>query len=116
MAGPERSANAQQPSPPLSAAEVCAVAELARLRLTDEQVESFRAPLGTVLGYMDRLRALDLNDVEPMSHPNDTVNRLDSDEPRPQHAISNAALMAMAPDKAEPFVQVPKVLGDGGGA
>lgn len=103
-------------SPVLSAADVRAVADLARLQLSDEQVEVFRAPLGAVLGYMDRLSALDLRGVEPMSHPNDSVNRLDIDEVRTQAVLPNAALMAMAPAKIEPFVQVPRVLDDGGGA
>jgi aspartyl-tRNA(Asn)/glutamyl-tRNA(Gln) amidotransferase subunit C len=62
-----------------------------------------------ILGYMDRLRTLDLNGVEPMSHPHDTVNRLDPDEPVPGAALPTEALMRIAPDTHEPFVRVPGV-------
>lgn len=93
----------------LTAAEVHTVADLARLALTPEQVEAYRAPMASVLGYMDRLRTLDLTGVEPMSHPNDSVNRLDADEPNPSETLPTDVLMRMSPDTAEPFVRVPGV-------
>ena len=103
----------------LSAAEVRKVARLARLELTDEQIERYRAQLGAVLGYFERLRELDLEGVEPMSHvigageEEEAMNRLDLDEARA--TLPNEALMRMAPDKMPPFIRVPKVLGDGNG-
>jgi aspartyl-tRNA(Asn)/glutamyl-tRNA(Gln) amidotransferase subunit C len=98
----------------LSAAEVRKVARLARLDLSDDQVEQYRAQLSAVLGYVDRLRTLDLSGVEPMSHPGGQVNRLDDDVPH--DPLPTEALMRMAPARMEPFVEVPKVIGEGGGA
>lgn len=98
----------------LSADNVRKVAKLSRLALSDAQVESYRHQLSAVLGYVDRLRRLDLQSVEPMAHVAETVNRLDADTPGP--TLPNAALMGLAPDKMEPFVRVPKVIDDGSSA
>lgn len=96
----------------LTADEVRKVSRLSRLALTDAQVEQYRAQLSAVLGYVDRLRGLDLAGVEPMAHVGEIVNRLDDDTPGP--TLTNEALLAMAPDAMPPFVKVPKVIGDGG--
>ncbi|MFN0132050.1 MAG: Asp-tRNA(Asn)/Glu-tRNA(Gln) amidotransferase subunit GatC [Phycisphaerales bacterium] len=90
------------------------VARLARLELSDEQLERYRAQLDAVLGYIDQLRALDLAGVEPLTRVGDDANRLDDDVPGP--CLPTAALIAMAPDAVGPFIQVPRVLGEGGGA
>lgn len=102
------------PKHELTAAEVRKVAHLARLRLTPEQVEEQRAKLGAVLGYVDRLRELDLEGVEPMTTPFDASNRLAADVPEP--SLPTETLMKMAPASSPPFIVVPKVLGDAGGA
>ncbi len=99
---------------PLSPDYVRRIAKLSRLSLTDEQVEQYSARMSAVLGYMDRLRELKLDDVEPMANVGGTTNRLDEDTPGP--TLSNEALMKIAPDTMPPFVKVPKVLGEGGGA
>lgn len=100
--------------PLLSADDVRKVARLSRLALTESQVESYRHQLSAVLGYIDRLRQLDLKSVEPMAHAAETVNRLDDDTPG--RTLPNSALMNLAPDKMEPFIRVPKVIDDGSSA
>jgi aspartyl-tRNA(Asn)/glutamyl-tRNA(Gln) amidotransferase subunit C len=67
-----------------------------------------------VLEHAASLRKLDLAGVEPLTSPAETVNRMDEDVVRP--GLPTEALMKMAPDKDPPFVKVPKVLGEGGGA
>ncbi len=94
--------------------EVRKIAKLARLSLSDDQVAAFGPQMTAILGHMDTLRTLDLNSVEPLTHIGDSVNRLAPDEPGP--TLATGQLMDMAPDKVAPFVKVPKVLGDGGGA
>lgn len=98
----------------LTDADVRKVAALARVAVAEGEVAALRRDLGAVLGYMQRLGALDLSGVEPMTSPVEIVNRLGADEPGPM--LSNADLMAMAPRPEPPFVGVPKVLGDGSGA
>lgn len=102
----------------LSEDEVRRVARLARLELSEAQVEMYRRQLGEVLGLFERLRGLNLEGVEPMTHvverEGEAGNRLDLDEAR--EVLANEALMRMAPEKLQPFLRVPKVLGEGGGA
>lgn len=97
---------------PLSDQTVRKVARLSRLELRPEQVHSFSTRLSAVLGYIDRLGELDLQDVAPLSNPLDATNRVDADEPRP--GLPTQTLMNLAPDAHPPFVKVPRVLGDGG--
>jgi aspartyl-tRNA(Asn)/glutamyl-tRNA(Gln) amidotransferase subunit C len=101
-------------SQPLSESDVRKVAALCRLSLTDEEVHAFRDRLGTVIGYVERLAELDLTGVDPLTHVGDLANRLRDDDPGP--ALPNEALMRMAPDPLPPFIRIPKVIGDGGGA
>jgi aspartyl-tRNA(Asn)/glutamyl-tRNA(Gln) amidotransferase subunit C len=100
----------------LSLEEVRKVAQLARLSLSEAQLEQYRHQLGAVLGYMERLKQLDLSGVEPMTSPLESFNRLAEDEPG--DTLSNAQLMAITPRGAavRPFVAVPKVIGGGEGA
>ncbi|MBC7835390.1 MAG: Asp-tRNA(Asn)/Glu-tRNA(Gln) amidotransferase subunit GatC [Phycisphaerales bacterium] len=88
------------------------VARLSRLALAEEQVARYGEQLSAVLGYVERLRELDLEGVEPMSNPLDETNRLDADTPG--GTIPGATFMRMAPEALPPFLKVPKVLGDGG--
>jgi aspartyl-tRNA(Asn)/glutamyl-tRNA(Gln) amidotransferase subunit C len=94
--------------------EVRKIAKLARLSLSDAQVAAFGPQMSAILRHMDTLRTLDLKGVEPLTHIGDSVNRLAADAPGP--TLSTEILMDMAPDKDSPFVKVPKVLGEGGGA
>jgi len=100
----------------LSQDEVRKVAGLARLALSEAQIEQYRGQISGILGYVRRLGELDLAGVEPLTHAAEAVNRLDRDEAGP--TLPNAALMAMTPPHAAmpPFVVVPKVIDDGGGA
>lgn len=90
------------------------IAKLSRLAVGASEVEAYRAQLGAVLAHMDTLRALDLAGVEPLTHVSGAVNRLDDDAPGPM--LASAELMKLAPSSDPPFVKVPKVLGEGGGA
>ncbi len=98
----------------LSPEYVRKIAKLSRLSLTDAQVAEYGAQMSAILGHMNRLRELDLKDVEPMANVGGTTNSLGEDVPGP--TLPNEALMKIAPDTMPPFVKVPKVLGEGSGA
>ena len=63
--------------------EVLHVARLARLALTDEEVERMARELSVVLDHIERISELDLDDVPPTSHVIDVAGALREDEPRP---------------------------------
>lgn len=99
---------------PLSAEQVRKVARLARLGLSDEQVERYRTQLAAVLAYVERLRDLDLTGIEPLANPVEETNRLRNDEPGP--VLPRQTFLDVAPRTEGPFVAVPKIIGGGEGA
>ncbi len=94
--------------------DVLHVAKLARLKLSDAQIDQFTGQLAHVLEYIAKLNELDVSDVEPMAHALELSNVLREDVERPGLAVT--AALANAPQQAEPFFRVPKVLGDASGA
>lgn len=94
--------------------DVRKVARLAKLALADDEIEAQRHRLGAVLGYAQRLQALDLEGVEPMARIGDHPAALRNDTPGATLAVE--MVLKLAPDVHPPFIKAPKTLGDGGGA
>jgi aspartyl-tRNA(Asn)/glutamyl-tRNA(Gln) amidotransferase subunit C len=76
--------------------QVLHVARLARLELTDEEVDRMSAELSKVLDHIEKIRELDLDKVPPTSHVVDVVNVLRPDEPRP--CLDREVALASAPE------------------
>jgi aspartyl-tRNA(Asn)/glutamyl-tRNA(Gln) amidotransferase subunit C len=78
--------------------EVRHIARLARLELTDEEVDRMAAELAGVLAHIERIAALDLDDVAPTSHVVAVENALRADEPVPslprERALADAPAVA----------------------
>jgi aspartyl-tRNA(Asn)/glutamyl-tRNA(Gln) amidotransferase subunit C len=85
--------------------EVLHVARLARLALTEEEVERLTEQLGAILDAVGKVAELDLADVPPTSHPLDLVNVLADDEPRP--SLSLDEVFANAPEREADLFRVP---------
>ena len=85
--------------------EVLHVAKLARLELSEEEVERFGAQLSAILEAVGKVSELDLEDVEPTAHPLELVNVWAEDEPRPCLAAEEA--LANAPDREDDAFRVP---------
>ena len=81
------------------------VARLARLALTDEEVERLGAQLNAILEAVGKVAELDLEGVEPTAHPLDLVNVWAEDEPRPSLPVEEA--LGNAPDREAGFFKVP---------
>jgi len=81
------------------------VAKLARLELTDEEVERFTEQLSAILEAVAKVSELDLAAVEPTAHPLDLVNVWAPDEPRPSLPVDDA--LANAPEREAGFFKVP---------
>ncbi|MFZ1517828.1 MAG: Asp-tRNA(Asn)/Glu-tRNA(Gln) amidotransferase subunit GatC [Ignavibacteriaceae bacterium] len=86
------------------------IAELARLKFTDEELENFTPQMNEILSYMDKLNELDTENVKPLSHPVEQTNVFREDELKP--SISTEDALKNAPDKNEHHFKVPKVIGD----
>jgi aspartyl-tRNA(Asn)/glutamyl-tRNA(Gln) amidotransferase subunit C len=91
--------------------EVREIAALARLRLTDAELERMTGELDAILGYIDTIKGIDTADTEPMTHavPFDCPLREDAPgEPLPvEEALRNA------PRSENPYFLVPRIIGEG---
>jgi aspartyl-tRNA(Asn)/glutamyl-tRNA(Gln) amidotransferase subunit C len=85
--------------------QVLHVARLARLRLDDDEVERMAGELSGILEHVDRISALDLEDVEPTSHVVDLENVLRPDVPRP--SWPRERMLEEAPDSADGAFRTP---------
>ena len=98
----------------ISKDDVLHVAQLARLALTDEEIERLGEQLNAILEAVGKVSELDLSDVEPTSHPLDLANVWDKDEPRPSLPLDEA--LANAPVRDDDFFRVPPAATPGDGA
>ncbi|MGH3066398.1 MAG: Asp-tRNA(Asn)/Glu-tRNA(Gln) amidotransferase subunit GatC [Gaiellaceae bacterium] len=89
----------------ISREEVRHVARLARLALTDDEVERLTEELGAILEAVGIVAELDLADVPPTSHPLDLVNVWDEDEPRDSLVLED--IFANAPARDGDLFRVP---------
>ena len=92
--------------------QVLHVAKLARLRLSEMEVERMAGELSGILEHVGRIGELELDDVAPTSHVVALENVLRPDEPRP--SWPKEAVLEQAPDPAEGAFRVPSPQADGG--
>lgn len=84
------------------------VAHLARLQLTDDEVESLTEDMSQILGYMETLEELDTSNVEPLEHVIEMEYRLREDKAK--EPISHEEALKNAPDADSDYFRVPKVI------
>lgn len=88
--------------------EVEYIAQLARLKFKDEELENFTNQLNEILNYVEKLNELDTDKIEPLSHPVENKNVFRNDELKPSTLTEEA--LKNAPDSTEEFFKVPKVI------
>ena len=88
------------------------VARLARLALTDAEKQAFAHQLGDVLTYIDQLKEVDVNGVEPTAHAFEVVNVWEEDVPGAAFPVEKA--LRNAPAARDQMILVPKVVDDAG--
>jgi len=88
--------------------EVEHVARLARLELDAEEKERMRRELDGILSYIDKLRALDTEGVEPTAHAVPVTNIMRDDRVEP--SFPQPDMLANAPDQSGDYFRVPKII------
>jgi aspartyl-tRNA(Asn)/glutamyl-tRNA(Gln) amidotransferase subunit C len=91
----------------ISREDVIHVAHLARLEIPEDDIDRVREELGAILESVGKVSELDLDGVEPTSHPLDVVNVYGEDEPRP--SLPREEALRNAPDPADGAFRVPAV-------
>ena len=84
------------------------VAHLARLSLSAEEAEKFGAQLGSVLGYIEKLKEIDVSGIEPTAHAFPLINVTRPDQVRP--SMNHEEALSNAPAKANGLFLVPKIV------
>jgi aspartyl-tRNA(Asn)/glutamyl-tRNA(Gln) amidotransferase subunit C len=97
-------------APRISTSDVAHVARLARLELTDDELERFTQQLGAVLDHARDVEALDLAEVPPTAHPLPIVNVLRPDAVTP--SLDRDEVLSQAPDVEADRFRVPRILGE----
>jgi aspartyl-tRNA(Asn)/glutamyl-tRNA(Gln) amidotransferase subunit C len=86
------------------------VAKLARLALTDDEIDELTPQLAGILEHAASIAALDTSDVPPTAHPLPLVNVMRADEVRP--SLDRAEVLAAAPATEDGRFLVPRILGE----
>jgi aspartyl-tRNA(Asn)/glutamyl-tRNA(Gln) amidotransferase subunit C len=84
------------------------VAHLARLSLSPDEEQRIGAQLGNILGYIEKLKEVDVSGVEPTAHAFPLVNITRADEVRP--SMSNEDALRNAPAQANGLFIVPRIV------
>jgi aspartyl-tRNA(Asn)/glutamyl-tRNA(Gln) amidotransferase subunit C len=91
-------------------AQVRHVARLARLALSAEEEERLAAQLGHVLDYIERLQAVDVSSVAPLSFAGDAAAGLPLREDVPRPSLPRETVLAQAPKADEQAFLVPRII------
>jgi len=94
----------------LTRADVEKVSLLARLRLTDDELNRLTVELGQIVHFVEQLKALDTSGVAPLAHALDVTNVFADDEVRP--SLDRDQALANAPKRDDECYRVPAVLGE----
>ncbi len=98
--------------PRLTRQDAAYVARLARIDLTDEELDLYAGQLAVVLDHAAQVAALDTAGVEPTAHPLPLKNVLRADEPRP--CLDRQVVLDQAPAVEDRRFRVPRILGEAG--
>jgi aspartyl-tRNA(Asn)/glutamyl-tRNA(Gln) amidotransferase subunit C len=96
--------------PSLRREDVAHVAKLARLTMSEAELDKFTEQLGQVLEHASDMNALDLDGVIATAHPFGLINVVREDVRRP--SLDHDVVIAMAPDADDGRFAVPRILGE----
>ena len=84
------------------------IARLARLEISEDEVEKYRSDISNILKLVEQMEAVDTSGIEPMTHPFDATLRLREDQVTEQNQRDK--FQTIAPDSQDGLYLVPKVI------
>lgn len=84
------------------------VANLARIQLNDDEVETFQGQLEQIVGYVEKIASLDVAGIEPTSHAHPLSNIFRTDEVKA--GLDQETVLLNAPERVEGHFRVPKIV------
>jgi len=94
----------------ISKDEVKHIAKLARLALTEKEVEKFQKELSSILNYVEELKEVNVSDIAATSHPFEAKNVVRRDEENKKQITNNKKLLDLAPEKEKDYLKVKSIL------
>lgn len=94
----------------ISKEEVQHIAKLARLGLSKKETEKFQKELSKILDYIEKLKEVDISNVEPTSHLAELVNVMREDKECLNPETKSAELLGLAPSTEKGFLKVKRIL------
>lgn len=94
----------------ISKQDVEHVAKLARLELTEAEKDAFSEQLSSILTYVEKLKGLNTEGVEPTATVLEQANVFREDKSRPSLSVEKA--LANAPESEEHYFAVPRIIGE----
>lgn len=88
--------------------DVAYMANLARLKVTEEEIDQFQSDMNKILGYMDLLNQVDTSDVAPLDHVIELPPVYRKDEAR--QPLDHEEALKNAPDADSDYFRVPRVI------
>ena len=86
------------------------IARLSRLHLSDEEIQFFESQVSQILSFVDKLKEVNVDGVEPTSHPLSLSNVFRNDDVKPSMPIEE--FLKTAPRARGKFFEVPKIIED----
>lgn len=97
----------------ISKKQVKHMAELAKLELSDEEIEKRAKEFSDILGYIEKLDKVEVSDVEPMTGGTDLVNKYREDKvTREQGEAVRKKFVSLAPEHSDEFIETISPLAD----
>jgi len=84
------------------------IANLARLKINDDEIEKYRSDISNILDLVQEMEAVDTNGIEPMTHPFDATMRLREDAVTESN--QREKFQSIAPSSQDGLYLVPKVI------
>ena len=93
----------------VSVRDVEKMADLARLKINEDEKERMTGQLNMILKYMEKLNEVDTSKIAPLAHTQEIVNVFRDDEVKPSLPVEQA--LENAPERMDNYFKVPKVIG-----
>lgn len=94
----------------ISKQEVKHIAKLARLGLTEREIEKFQKELSKILDYIEKLKEVDISNVEPTSHSVLVENVMREDQESQKSKVKSQKLMELAPETKNGYLKTKPIL------
>ncbi len=88
--------------------EVQKIAHLARLQINDNEVDQYAVELSNIISFVEKMNTADTQDIEPMAHPLDIIQRLRED--KVTETNQREKFQSIAPRAEKGLYLVPKVI------